>query len=163
MRRLGGPLVALFLLGTPAMAQDRVELKAVVGMAGFLDSPTDYRPVVGGALRVRLSRVLSVEPELLYMRESSRDEAYSFQTALIREFRGGTDVRPYLVAGAGVLHSHFKFPGALEEEFSSNEFTGGGGVGVRIRVGDRFWIGPELRVGWEPLIRATVSVGYTFP
>ena len=96
------------------------------------------------------------------MRESSRDEAYSFQTALIREFRDGTDVRPYLVAGAGVLHSHFKFPGALEEEFSSNEFTGGGGVGVRIRVGDRFWIGSEVRVGWEPIIRATVSVGYTF-
>ena len=112
---MGGPLVALFLLGPPAMAQDRIELKGVVGTAGFLDSPTDYRPVVGGALRLRLSRVFSVEPELLYMRESSRDEAYSFQTALIREFRGGTDVRPYLVAGAGVLHSHFKFPGASKK------------------------------------------------
>ena len=70
------------------------------------DIASRYRPVLGAAVRVRISSVLSVEPELLYMRESSRDEAYSFQTALIREFRGGTDVRPYLVAGAGVLHRH---------------------------------------------------------
>ena len=163
MKRVGGALLAILLVATPAIAQDRIELKAVVGTAGFLDSPTRYRPVLGAAVRVRISSVLSVEPEFLYMRESSRDEAYLFQTALIREFRGGTDVRPYLVAGAGVLHSHFKFPGALEEEFSSNEFTGGGGVGVRIRASDRLWISPEVRVGWEPIIRATVSVGYTFP
>ena len=162
MRRVGGPLVALFLLGTPAMAQDRIELKGVVGTAGFLDSPTDYRPVVGGAVRIGLSRVLSVEPEFLYLRESSDHQDYSFQTALTWEFLRRPGLRPYLVAGAGVLHSRFEFPGAQRERFSSNEFTGGGGVGVRIRVGDRFWVSPEVRVGWEPLIRATVSIGYTF-
>ncbi len=159
---MGGALVALFLLGTPAMAQDRIELKAVVGTTGFLDSPTNYHSAVGGAVRLGISGAFSVEPEFLYLRESSRHQDYSFQTAVTWEFLRGPKFRPYLVAGGGVLHSRFEFPGALEEQFSSNEFTGGGGVGVRIRVGDRFWISPEVRVGWEPLIRATVSVGYTF-
>ena len=71
-------------------------------------------------------------------------------------------VRPYLVAGGGVLHSRFRFPGALRERFSSNEFTGGGGGGLRIRVSDRLWLSPEFRFGWEPIVRITVSAGFTF-
>ena len=164
MRGVGVPLLGLLLLVTPAMAQDadRIELKGVVGTFGFLDEVTDYHSVVGGAVRFHVSRVFRLEPEFLYMRESSRHEAYAFQTALIWEFRQGTGFHPYLVAGAGVLHSRFTFPGALRERFSSNEFTGGGGIGSRIRVGNRFWLSPELRIGWEPIIRATVSFGYTF-
>ena len=84
-------LLGLVLSVTPALAQDadQIELKGVVGTAGFLDSPTDYHFAVGGAARVRVSRVLSV-------------------------------------------------------------------------VGDRLWLGPEFRFGWEPIVRITVSVGYSF-
>ena len=60
------------------------------------------------------------------------------------------------------MHSRFRFPGALAERFSSNGFTAGVGAGARIRIGNRLWLSPEFRVGWEPIIRATVSVGYTF-
>ena len=82
-------------------------------------------PQTGGAVRIGLSRVLSVEPEFLYLRESSDHQDYSFQTALTWEFLRRPGLRPYLVAGAGVLHSRFEFPGAQRERFSSNEFTGG--------------------------------------
>lgn len=165
MRRVAYALVGIVALTSPLKAQvaDRVELKAVVGTTGFLDSPTDYHFAVGGAVRLPLFRALSIEPEFLYLRESSQHDDLAFQAAAVWEFRRGTDVRPYLVAGAGVLHSRFEFPGALREHFSSNEFTGGGGGGVRIRAGRRWWISPEFRLGWEPLIRATVAVGYTLP
>ncbi len=157
-------LLGLLLSVAPAFAKDadRIELKAVVGTAGFLDEVTDYHAAVGGAARFRLSSALSLEPEFLYLRESPLDQDYSFQVALIREYRGRSDVRPYLVAGAGLLHSRFRFPGAQRERFSANEFTGGGGVGVRIRVGDQLWFSPEFRFGWEPFVRVTVSLGYTF-
>jgi hypothetical protein len=158
-------LLGILLMAWPVTAQDadRVELKVVVGTAGFLDSPNDYHAAIGGAVRVRLSDALSIEPEVLYLRESSVHDDYSFQTAITWEFWRGPGLRPYLVAGAGVLRSRFEFPGALEEHFSSNEFTGGGGVGVRLRLGERLWLSPEFRLGWEPLIRVTVGVGYTFP
>ena len=164
MSRVGGPLLVILLMVTPAMAQDadRLELKGVVGTTGFVDSPTDYHSAVGGAVRVRLSGAFSVEPEFLYLRGSARHEDYAFQTAFIWEFWRGTSVRPYLVTGAGVVHSRFRFPGAQAERFSSNGFTAGVGAGVRIRIGNRLWLSPEFRVGWEPIIRATVSVGYTF-
>ena len=161
MSRVGGSLIGmLLLLVTPALAQDadRIELKGVVGTTGFVDSPTNYHLAVGSAVRLPLFRALSVEPEFLYLRGSSRHEDYSFQTAVIWEFRGRTDFRPYLVAGAGVMHSRFEFPGALDELFSSNGFTGGGGVGVRLRLRDRLWVSPEFRLGWEPLVRATVAL-----
>ena len=164
MRCVGGSLLGLFLLVTPALAQDadRIELKGVVGTAGFLDSPTNYHSAVGGAVRLRMFGAFSVEPEFLYLRGSAHHEDYVFQTAFIWEFWRGTSLRPYLVTGAGVVHSRFRFPGAQAERFSSNGFTAGVGAGVRIRVGDRFWLSPEFRAGWEPIIRATVSLGYTF-
>ncbi len=58
---MGGPLLVILLMVTPAMAQDRIELKGVVGTTGFLDSPTNYHPAVGGAVRVRMSGAFSVE------------------------------------------------------------------------------------------------------
>ncbi len=74
----------------------------------------------------------------------------------------GAGLQPYLVAAAGVQHSRSRFPGALQEQFSSNAFTANGGVGTRIRLWNRFSISPEFRLGGEPIMRATVSLGYTF-
>ena len=100
--------------GHPGHGQDadRVELKAVVGTTGFVDTPTNYHFAVGGAVRLPL---FSIEPEVLYLRESSLHDDYSFQTAITWEFWRGPGVSPYLVAGVGVLHSRFEFPGAQRE------------------------------------------------
>ena len=132
-RRVGGLFVGLLLWVAPALAQDteRIELTAIVGTAGFIDEAIDYHSAVGGAVRMRLSRRLSLQPEVLYLRRSSRDQDYSLQLALIGDVGGRPDVRPYWVVGGGLLHSRFRFPGALRERFSSTEFTGGGGGGVR--------------------------------
>lgn len=146
------------------MPQDatRIELKAVVGTTGFIDDPINYHSALGGAVRLRLSDRVSVEPEVLYLRESSLHDDFSFQTAIVWDLSHETSIQPYLMAAGGLLHSRYEFPGAWDEHFSSNEFTGAGGVGVRIRLRDRLWLSPEFRLGWEPLVRATLSVGYTF-
>ncbi len=164
MRLRAGPLFGILLLVSPAMAQDddRVELKGVVGTSGFLDSPTDYHAVVGGAARLYISPRFALEPEFTYMRASSRRQDYAIQMGVIWQFRRGAVLEPYLVAAAGVQHSRSRFPGAVQETFSSNAFTGGGGVGIRIGVGSRFRLSPEFRVGSEPIVRATVSLGYMF-
>ena len=164
MRRWGSTSLAFFLLVSPTLAQDadRVELKGVVGTAGFLDSPTDYHVVVGGAARLYISPRFALEPEFTYIRASSRRQDYAFQMGVIWQFRRGAGLQPYLVAAAGVQHSRSRFPGALQEQFSSNAFTANGGVGTRIRLWNRFSISPEFRLGGEPIMRATVSLGYTF-
>ena len=162
MRARGGPLLGILLIAAPVGAQgaDRLELKAIIGTSGFLDEVTDYYPVVGAAARVYLTPTFAIEPEFTCLRASSRYQDYAFQTAAIWQFQRGGRVRPYLVAAGGMRHSQFRFPGALRERFSSNEFTGGGGVGVRIGLGRRLWLSPEVRLGWEPIVRATVSLGY---
>ena len=164
MKTWGISLLAVFLLVSPALAQnaDRVELKGVVGTAGFLDSPTDYHAVIGGAARLYISPRFALEPEFTYMRASSQRQDYVFQMGVIWQFQHGSGLQPYLVAAAGVQHSRSRFPGALREQFSSNAFTANGGVGARIQLWNRFSISPEFRLGGEPIIRATVSLGYTF-
>ena len=163
-RYLGSSLLVLVLLVSPVVAQDadRVELKGVLGVSGFLDEVTDYRAVVGGAARFYISPAFALEPEFLYLRELPRREDFSFQTGVIWRFRSDAGFQPYLVAGAGIRHSRFRFPGALQERFSSNAFIGDGGVGARILVRNRFTVSPEFRLGGEPIVRATVSFGYVF-
>ena len=162
MRAVTGPLLGVLLIAAAAEAQhfDRLELKAIIGTSGFVDEVTDYYPVVGAAARVSLTRTFAIQPEFTYLRASARHQDYAFQTAAIWQFQPGGRLQPYLVAAGGVRHSRFRFPGALRERFSSNEFTGGGGVGLRVDVGRRLWLSPEVRLGWEPIVRATVSLGY---
>jgi hypothetical protein len=42
--------------------------------------------------------------------------------------------------------------------YYEGSFTGGGGV--RFNVNDRWYVAPEARIGWEPHIRITGTVGY---
>ena len=112
MRSVGGSLLGMLLLVTPAMAQaaDRIDLKGVVGTTGFVDSPTNYHLAMGGAVRVPLFRALSVEPEFLYMRGSSLHDDLSFQAAAIWGFRPGSGFRPYLIAGGRSASQSLQVP-----------------------------------------------------
>ena len=162
-------VLALFLGAFSARtleAQERRPGSALVGIAGyagFLDEATMHNAVLGAALRFHVSPRFAVEPEFLYMRESQSVQNYVVQMNVAWELGAPARVRPYLVAGVGLLHQRAEFPGAVDPTFSSSEFTGNGGLGVRIRLSDRFVMSPEFRLGWEPLLRATVGFGYEFP
>ena len=89
------------------------EIKAVVGLAGFLDERTDYAFAVGGAVRTYVSPRVAIEPEFLYLRQTARLEDFIFQTNVVRDFAGNDRIRPYLIGGIGVQHRRSKHPGAL--------------------------------------------------
>ena len=149
----------------------KAEIKLTVGAAGFgTDQGSIPHGVAGGSVRIYVTERLSVEPEVLYLRNSPNDQDYIIQPNVAYDL---TDPRkrfvPYLVGGAGVIHHRGRFFG---EDFTTREprvfdtsFTGwtaSAGGGVKIFLTRRLFIAPEARVGREPSVRGTVSIGYVF-
>ena len=77
----------------------------IVGASDFGDEDQSYPHfVVGTALRIRISRHWSIEPEFNYMRRSSNDQDYVVQPNVVYEFNSiGDRVVPYLIGGVGVI------------------------------------------------------------
>jgi hypothetical protein len=141
-------------------AEDRqgaVEVRGTFGGSYFLDAPTHF--VGGGSVRFYLTRRLSFEPELLYMRGSRSDQDLVFTANLALDFATSKRVKPYVIGGVGFLH-HRELTGA--GTFSATGWSGSGGVGVKVFLTEKLFIAPEARVGWEPLFRVTGSIGYRF-
>jgi hypothetical protein len=65
-------------------------------------------------------------------------------------------VRPYMTGGAGLIYSKWS------RRFSTSEWMVSGGFGTRVYVDDRWFVAPEVRVGWEPHLRFSVGIGYTW-
>ena len=68
-------------------------------------------------------------------------------------------VVPYVLGGVGWARSRFK---GLTPTFTNNEVFVEAGGGVKIYFAQNWFIAPDLRIGWEPHVRASVGVGYTF-
>jgi hypothetical protein len=134
-----------------------VEVRGTFGGSYFLDAPTHF--VGGGAVRFYLTRRLSFEPELLYMRGSKSDQDLVFTANLSLDFATSKRVKPYVIGGVGFLH-HRELTGA--GTFTATGWSGSGGVGVKVFLTEKLFIAPEARVGWEPLFRVTGSIGYRF-
>ena len=62
---------------------------------------------------------------------------------------------PYLIVGAGLIRYRM-------DRFSYNEWFVSGGLGTRIYFKPNWYVAPELRIGWEPHIRLTGSMGTSF-
>jgi hypothetical protein len=135
----------------------RVEVKATFGAAGFGDEIEYPHVVAGGSVRFYLTRRLSVEPELLYMRRSAADQDYLFVPSVAYDL---VDPReravPYVIGGVGVYQRRGQFT-------SPATWSADVGAGVKIFLNDRLFIAPEARlgyVGYEATMRGTVGVGY---
>ena len=50
----------------------------------------------------------------------------------------------------------------LTPTFFGNEIFLQTGGGAKIYLNDTWFVSPEARIGWEPHIRLTIGVGYTF-
>lgn len=134
----------------------QIDVQGTVGYAGFVDdSFIDlHHFLAGGGVRIYLSERMSLQPELLYMQQSPADRDVALLANLAGDLRGrGNRVTPYWIVGAGILHHRGAF-------FSGTTLTGGAGIGVRVFVSERWFVAPEVRLGWEPFMRATVSLGY---
>lgn len=166
--------VLLVACVTPLFAQDqqptspKIEAKVVFGSATFGEDLE--HTVIGGAVRAYVTKRFSIEPEYLYMRRSEDDQDHVVTANVAYDFTDPTKrVVPYGIAGVGVLTNKGRvvrgdfFTGATRvEEISFTTWTLSVGGGVKIFVTKKFFVSPELRVGREPTVRATINVGYVF-
>jgi hypothetical protein len=169
--------VLLVACVTPLCAQQSrqlrppiVEGKVIFGSATFGDD-IDHK-VIGGALRAYVTKRLSIEPEYLYLRNSENDQDHHFQPNVAFDFITDSTGRliVYGIGGVGVLHhkgSRISFndfftgePRVVNTAFTT--WTATAGVGAKIFVTKRLFVSPELRIGREPTVRATINVGYVF-
>ena len=137
-------------------SEDRVQVRAITGWAGFGDEGgLIHHGVVGGSMDFRLLAGLRAGTEVLYHVGPGQDRDISFLPTLSYEFRRLKRVAPFVSAGYGVL----RHSGGARW---SNSLTVGLGAGVKIALSERLFIAPEIRSGWEPVARAMVSIGYRF-
>jgi hypothetical protein len=105
------------------------------------------------------------------MRRSSNDEDYIFQPNVVYEFKTPEPrVIPYLIGGVGVLRHKSVFRGSdfvtgapVTFDRSVTTWTASAGAGLKVFVSKYVFVAPEARLGSEPILRGTVSVGYVFP
>ena len=101
--------VSLVAFVTPLYAQDqqvtspKVEGKVIFGSATFGED-IEHK-MVGGALRVYVTKRLSIEPEYMYFRNTENDQDHAGQASVAYDFTDPTKRAVfYGIAGVGVLH-----------------------------------------------------------
>lgn len=135
-----------------------IDLKGSIGYTGFVDEGAENHLHTGLAARFYVTRRFSVEPEFQYLYQSSRHDDLVAVANLAWDFRTGRAV-PYVSGGIGVMRSRFK---GFTPTFVSNETFGQVGGGAKVYLNDSWFISPEARIGWEPHVRLSVGIGYTF-
>jgi hypothetical protein len=147
--------------GTPGgdaqIRNERIEVSGGAGWAGFPDEGMLQHFTAGALVRIRLVRGLKFAPELTYMYRSQADRDLVFVPNLVYEFRRNTRVVPYVIGGVGILRHYEKNP---YWEQAANGSTYGIGFGTKIFVKPRIYVAPEVRFGWEPLLRIGGSIGF---
>lgn len=165
-------LVTSHVAAQESGSQSRAEIKMIVGASDFGTDDESYPHfVTGTAIRIRISRHWSIEPEFNYMRRSANDEDFIFQPNVVYEFHPrGTRVVPYLIGGVGFIRHKSVYTesdfvtGALETyDTSYKTWTANAGAGLKVFLSKHVFIAPEARVGIQPTTQATVRIGYVFP
>ena len=108
----------------------------------------------GASVRLPITRHFAVEPEFQYLRGNGRHYDLVLLPNVVWQWRTER-VRPYFIGGVGLIHVRFPY-------FSNKATFLSGGFGTRIFVDKRWYIAPEARIGWEPHLRLTVGVGYSW-
>ncbi len=146
------------------VARHAAYVKGTAGWAGFVDESMLHHAVEGGSLRIYLTSRLSVEPELLYMHGPGLDRDVVLTPSVAFDFARSKRVRPYVIGGVGMLWHRDGFRTAPGQTtfFWGHQGTFSSGLGANIFVTGRLFVAPEFRIGWEPIFRSTISVGYRF-
>jgi len=136
------------------------DLKLIIGASAFLDEEIPFDHLnVGGSMRFGLTKRLSIEPQFLYMSGPGSDRDYMLTGNISFDLLSAARYSIYVVGGGGLFRHTEEF---LIGEFSDNEWTANGGIGVRLHFTEQFFIAPEFRFGWEPLLTTQVGIGYSF-
>jgi hypothetical protein len=130
------------------------DVKASLGWNGFPDEGVEGHLLAGGSVRYHLTRHLAIEPEVLYLRGGRNHYDIVLMPNVVWQW-GTARVRPYVTGGVGLMHSNFG-------GFSSNEGFVSVGFGTKVYLDERWFVAPEARIGWEPNVRFSVGLGYTW-
>jgi hypothetical protein len=147
-----------------ARAQERrpIAVEGTVGWAGFVDDATQHHAIAGVGARLPIGRRISVGPEVFFTNGSTENDTFVLGSVWVDLGPAPEAARvvPYVVLGAGYMRHDQRFGG---RSFSSGEgsFTAGGGV--RGHLGERFYVGADLRIGWELHLRTAAHIGVTWP
>jgi hypothetical protein len=147
-------LASVFFSISIAAAAD---IKGSLGWLGFPDEGIEGHLLAGGSVRYGVTRHFAIEPELLYLRGGGGHYDIVLMPNFVWQWGRGR-VRPYLTGGIGLIHSKWPFANG----FSTNEALVSGGFGTKVYVDDRWFLAPEIRIGWEPHVRFSVGLGYTW-
>jgi len=158
------PLVLTLLLWVaPAFGEPLagvMELRGTVGYSNFLDEGPLHHLVTGGSARFYVTNRVAIEPEFLLMYRSRHDIDLQFIPNVVFDFtKRESRFQPYAIGGVG-LQRHRELTGI--GYYWSNSWTGSAGIGTKIFLSDRLYVAPEFRLGLEPIVRITGSVGYMF-
>jgi hypothetical protein len=151
-------ILSFFLAAGLACAQGRVEARATAGHAAFVDESFLHHFAAGGSVRFYVTRRLSFEPEFLYLRNTSRDQDWVVLPNVVFDLtRRDARVKPYVVGGVGMLWNRSLTGRGY---YTSSEALVSGGLGAKIFLTERWFVAPEVRIGVEPFVRVTGSIGY---
>ena len=168
-----GTILLLCCLGHAAaqteLSGPKAEVRGTVGGATFGDNEI-LHGLVGGSVRVYVSRRFSIEPEVFYMHHSENDQDLIVQPNVAVDLLKPTGkFVPYAIAGVGVIHhrgrfSGFDFTTGAPRQFDTSftSWTASAGLGVKVFVSDKLFVAPEARLGREPGLRGTFSIWYVF-
>ena len=154
-------VLTLFFTFLPAIlaAQDsRSTVEVSGGYAGFVDEATIDHGTLGAGWRWRVTPRLSLGPEIVYMRGPGADRDVFLTGKLVLYATPASRASLYFVADGGMMLHRNDFFRTGVEWFKEGAVSFGGGV--RINATDRVYVSPEVRIGWEPHVRATVIVGW---
>jgi len=156
-------VVGLLLWVSPAFGEPLagvMELGGTVGYSNFLDEDPLHHLVTGGSAKFFVTNRIAVEPEFLFMYRSRQDIDFQVIPNVVFEFtKRESRFQPYAIGGVG-LQRHRELTGS--GYYWSNSWTGAAGIGTKIFLSDRLYVSPEFRLGLEPIVRITGSVGYVF-
>ncbi|OFW22446.1 MAG: hypothetical protein A3H97_02330 [Acidobacteria bacterium RIFCSPLOWO2_02_FULL_65_29] len=163
--RLGFLVAAAMLAAaSPLAAQGRPAAEITTGWAAFPDDGVVGETLFGAAARLPISPRVSIGPEIAYMwgEQTIRDLMVTgnlWFDFLAPSAGQAPRTTPYVVVGGGLFRHSSKFFG---QTFSTTEgaFTAGGGA--RVWLGPSVYLAPEVRVGWELHLRASVTLGVPF-
>ena len=149
-------LVIFMALSGIAYAQ---EPKLTLGWTTFLDEDPIDHLVAGGSMRFYVTPRMGIEPEFLYMRGPRQDRDITFIPHFTYDFGNSLRRVPYVTGGMGVMR-HTDMVGT--GKYTNTEWTVSGGVGMKFFLTEKVFIAPEFRMGFEPILRATASIGFVF-
>jgi len=147
----------IVLSGTAVRAQERVPVRveAFGGYAIFGDSGSGDHGIFGAKARWLAASRIGVGPEFAYMIGPGRDRDLFLMGGLTVDLLRERRVTPYVSAAAGLM-------GHSDEGASWSELALVVGLGARIKVRERLFVGFECREGKPLHVRLEAGVGYRF-